>query len=109
MGNNREGDLYKVITVDGVSFEIYYGFYGDVEREHWEPMPVFPNFKKNAVYNGDGFAFATADQDVCEHFVPKKSVSNEGWCHDCNYFHLKEEFIGVCKCPQNKEKKEKLK
>ncbi len=102
MDRVKEGDLYKLITVGNIPFEIRYGFYGDIERAHCEPMPIYPNFVESPRYTIDGYPFVTADQEVCEHFKPKPKISSEGWCNDCEYLEKHEEFIGVCKCKKRK-------
>ncbi len=96
------GSLYKIITVENREFEIYYGYNSPFEREYWkEPTPIYPNFLKKPIYNDLGKPFARADQDICEHYLPKEEVSGEDWCNDCNYFETKEDIIGLCNCPEN--------
>ncbi len=102
MSSLKEGNLYKVLTVEGKTFEIRYGYYSDSEREIWEPTPLFPNFEKNPMYTDCGHSFVTAEQDVCEHFSPKPKISGENWCADCIYYGHGEEIIGVCKCDERK-------
>ncbi|MBQ3067338.1 MAG: hypothetical protein IJD18_04835 [Clostridia bacterium] len=67
----KEGDLYKVIVAHGKQFEIYYGFYEEIDRQNplAEPMEIYPNFAKHPQYTRDGFAFATAMQTPCKHFL----------------------------------------
>ena len=42
----KEGDLYKRIEIEGVTFLIYYGYSTEKEKEHgWEPAPQYPAFE----------------------------------------------------------------
>ena len=49
---HKEGDLYKVITAYGRSFEIKYGYYEEIDRKNpnVEPMEIYPNFIEKPVY-----------------------------------------------------------
>lgn len=95
----KEGDLYKIVEIEGYTFEIRYGYYEpELEREWNDPMPVFPNFLKEPLYTPSGRPFVTADQKICEHFSPKPKISGEDWCNDCEHLEKHEEFLGVCKC-----------
>ncbi len=104
MTDIKEGDLYKTLTVEGVTFKILYGYYSQAEREHWGPTPIFPNFEKFPLFTATGTPFVTAEQDVCEYYSPKERVSGENWCNDCEHFELREEIIGVCRCCERKNK-----
>ncbi len=108
MTNIREGDLYKIVEIEGCTFEIRYGYYDpELERGNIDPMPVFPNFLKEPIYTAEGHPFVTADQEICRHFKPKPKVSGEGWCNDCDHLEKYEEFIGICKCKKRKNYTEK--
>ncbi len=109
MDRIREGDIYKIVELDGVTFEIRYGYYGDIERAHCEPMPIYPDFIKNPQYAENGEMFVTADQEVCMYFKSKPKASGEGWCDDCEFFDKREDFLGVCKNGKNKKRLEKQK
>jgi hypothetical protein len=107
MPDVKEGDFYKTIEIGGRKLELRYGYYNpELERGRIEPMPIFPNFKKTPLFTIEGEAFVTADQDICEHFQPKQKISGENWCNDCVYLEKHEEFVGLCKCPHNREKTE---
>ena len=95
----REGDLYKTVSVFGEDFELRYGYYDpELERGKIEPTLIYPNFKEKPLYTDDGVPFVMADQDICEHFLPKPKISSEGWCNDCLHMEKHEEFIGLCRC-----------
>ncbi len=106
MSIHREGELYKILSVCGKSFEVHYGYYSETERNMWEPTPIYPNFTEHPVYTDEGRPFVTAEQAVCEHYKPKQMVSGENWCNDCKYFCTGEELIGVCNCSQRQIKGE---
>ena len=97
MNKIRDGDLYKVITVFGKTFELYYGYYDESERygKYHEPIPIYPSFIQDPLYTGDGYPFVTAMQDICPHF---QGSEGEDSCFACRHFVAGEELIGVCKC-----------
>ncbi len=103
MSGCREGDLYKKLTIEGREFEIRYGYYSEAERSLWGPTPVYPDFLKTPMYTENGFPYVTAEQSVCGHFQPKIRVSGEDWCHDCRFFRLGEEIIGICTCMEKRQ------
>ncbi len=103
VSSHKEGELYKIITIHGKAFPIYYGYHSEAERGRWEPTPLFPDFLLNATYTEDGQPYARADQDVCEHYQPKPTESGENWCNDCWHFLLGEDIIGICQCDKRKQ------
>ncbi len=98
MDKVTEGSLYKAITVENQTFHIYYGYYSDAERERWDPVPIFPNFRENPRFTEMGNPYTRADQDICECYEPKPKVSGEDWCNDCIHFRKGEDVIGTCQC-----------
>lgn len=96
--HHKEGDLYKVLTVHGVCFEIYYGYYEETDRQnpHVEPMEMYPDFLKNPVYSADGIPFATALQKPCEHFAGEADEDNT--CYQCAHYEGSVELLGLCRC-----------
>ncbi len=104
MTNIREGDLCKIVEIEGHIFEIRYGYYDpELERERNDPMPIYPNFLKEPQYTAAGYPFVTADQEICQHFHPKSNISGEGWCNDCRHLEKHEEFLGICRCPKRQK------
>ena len=101
----REGDLFKVITAYGKTFEIRYGYYEECDRhvKDAEPMEIYPNFILHPQYTDDGKPFVTEMQEPCECFDGKKD-ENSG-CGDCAFFKTCEELIGICNCPANESAK----
>ena len=75
---HREGELYKVVTVFGKTFELWYGYYEDYERENptVEPMPIYPNFRKEPLYTDEGEPFVTMMQDACPYYKGEKGHHN---------------------------------
>ena len=97
-----EGELYKIIRLFGVAFEIRYGFYEERDRSYRyaEPIPIFPDFIKSPCFTDDGMPFATAIQLPCSHFVGRENENNS--CEDCAYYRPCEELLGICICPSKK-------
>ena len=105
----KEGDLYKIITAHGKTFELYYGYYEEIDRhsKHSEPIEIYPNFIENPVYTDDGIPFATAMQDPCKHFKLGAGRSDDGednTCSHCRYYEKCEELLGVCRCKAKQQK-----
>ncbi len=102
----KEGELYKVITVHGKTFEIRYGFYEESDRNSSfaEPMEIYPDFIKQPHYTELGTPFVTAIQTPCENFSGETDENST--CEECSFYEHCEELLGICKCPQNKRKNE---
>lgn len=101
--NNSEGDLYKIVNVQGHTFELYYGYYEEIERKNpaIEPMPIYPDFLENPTYSNDGLPFVTKMQDACKHY--KGEMNKFGECAECQYYLHGDDLIGVCTCHHNKK------
>lgn len=50
----REGDIFEVLSVDGGTFEIRYGYYEDFEQDGSEPIPIYPDLAKTAIFGASG-------------------------------------------------------
>ncbi len=96
----REGDLYKRITVSGKTFELYYGYYEEFEREYNDPIPLYPDFSRQPCYTDDGEPIVTGMQDPCPYYNGKESGDS---CASCRFFENREELFGICTCPKNKK------
>lgn len=106
---HEEGELFKVITAHGKTFELYYGYYEEIDRhsKYNEPIPIYPNFIENPVYTDDGVPFVTAMQDPCKHYISKRGKCDEDdTCADCTRYEKCEELLGICCCPAKKISKE---
>lgn len=100
--NPKEGDLYKIYTVDSHTFEIRYGYYEENERGRVEPLPIFPDFVETPVYTKTGIPITTLLQIPCRHYRSGRPEAPDGWCGDCvHYDSVKDEF-GLCRCPYRK-------
>ena len=102
----REGDLYKVITAHGKTFEIYYGYYEETDRlsPYGRPMEMYPDFTENPVYTDKGLPFVTAMQKPCKYFKGEQYDGNT--CLQCSHYVRCEELLGLCKCSKNRKSKE---
>ena len=103
MNHIRDGDIYKVITLHGKTFEIRYGYYEEFEKEFGEPIPIYPDFLKFPSYTDNGSPFVTQMQDICQH---GESRFREGFCADCQYYQHGDDMIGICTHPANQRKNE---
>lgn len=97
-----EGELYKVLHIEGHSFPLYYGYYEKCDRDNpaVEPMPIYPDFLKEPRYTSGGFPFVTQMQDACRFFVGRAGPCGD--CADCRHFAHGAELIGICTCLDNK-------
>ena len=101
----REGDIYRVLRVDGKRFEILYGYYEEKDRisKYNDPIPIYPDFIKEPLYNQQGQPFVTEMQDMCEHFKGKMLVDI---CCGCTYYKKGDDLIGTCTCPLRERQNE---
>ncbi len=100
----REGALYKVVDLHGQQFPLYYGYYEEWERENpgVEPMPIYPDFLAQPQYTPEGFPFVTKMQDPCKHYQGEAGSYHD--CAECSYYRHGDELIGICVCPENKQR-----
>lgn len=99
---HREGELYRVIHAHGKSFEIYYGYYDDKDRQNpnSEPMEMYPSFKESPIYTDEGIPFVTAMQTPCHSFMGERE--GDDTCYQCAYYKGCEELLGICLCPSRR-------
>lgn len=95
----REGDLYRLVHIGGVTFPIFYGYYEDFERELHEPIPLYPDLLREPAYTEAGVPIVTGMQDICCYY---NGAENGDSCISCGYFEIAEDLFGLCACPQNK-------
>ena len=103
----KEGELYRIMDVEGVQLHIFYGYYHpESERGVIDPMPIYPDFTEAPMYTREGYPLVNADQPICPHFFLKPSAyeSDEGWCNDCVYLELYDACLGVCRCKYNRKR-----
>lgn len=98
----REGELYKIVRIQGHSFPLIYGYYEECDRQNpaVEPMPIYPDFARQPQYTHEGFPFVTQMQDACQFYQGKTRKFCE--CAECQFYFQGEELIGICTCLQNK-------
>lgn len=98
----KEGDLYRVVTVFGETFELRYGYYDDIDRSG-EPDVIYPDFTATPVYTREGEPFVTMMQDACDQFKGEGRRTDDTTCSECAYLKRGEEWFGICTCPRNKK------
>jgi len=98
----KEGDHYKTLCVGGTTFDLYYGFYDEIERysPYNELIPIYPDFSVCPQFTKEGFPFVTQMQDACEHFYGDPHARE---CHACHHFRHGDELIGICTCKSKRE------
>lgn len=99
----KEGDLYARIEHEGRTFELFYGYYEECDRQNpmVKPVPLYPDFVARPQYDNDGCPFATEMQDACELYVGKDP---DDGCYTCKYYRRVLDFIGLCTCEQRRKK-----
>lgn len=104
-GPPKEGDLYRIVTVFGKAFPLYYGYYEECDRQNplCEPVLLYPDFRKEPQYTEEGEPFVTEIQDACVHYRGAEKRTENSTCVDCGYFRKGEEWIGLCQCEQNRK------
>ena len=101
MKSKNEGDLYKIIIIDDIVFEIRYGYYEEKDRygKYNDPIPIYPDLVTYKKYNAEGYRIVTEMQDVCEHGEIRLG---EGICVECSFYKQIDDMIGLCKNQKNK-------
>ena len=102
---NREGDLYRVVTTFGKSFELRYGYYDEKDRqsELCEPAVIYPDFVKHPTFTDAGEPFVTLMQDACDCYHGSTRRTLDTVCADCRYLKRGEEWFGICTCATNRK------
>ena len=97
MRENKDGDFYKTVEIEGVRFDIYYGYESEsVKQRGWEPTPQYPDFSANPTYTPSGKRFQVAYGEICEKYQPIKKKTDMVCCQNCKLFSKKEDYIGLC-------------
>ena len=102
----KEGDLYRIVTAFGRSFELRFGFYDERDRQSplCEPAVLYPDFLKAPVFTRRGEPFATVMQDACDFYKGAPPKTPDTTCAECRYFKEGEEWFGICTCPKNRKR-----
>lgn len=100
---HEEGELYRVISAHGHTFELFYGYYEECDRQNdaVEPMPIYPDFLSHPIYTDRGLPFVTMMQDSCDYYVGRDTGEME--CADCEFYSHCEELLGICTHPDNRK------
>lgn len=98
----KEGDLYKVVELGGKRFELRYGYYEDCDRNDSkaEPIPIYPDLKKQPLYTDDGYLIVTLMQDVCDCYEGESG--DDADCSQCKQCIHCEELFGICKSDEKR-------
>ena len=101
----KEGDLYKVVTTFGKTFELRYGYYEECDRQSplCEPIVIYPDLLRAPVYTDEGMPFVTMMQDACKSYKGEAKCTPDTTCAECKYFQRGEEWFGICTGPRNKK------
>ena len=103
---HKEGELYKIITTFGKTFELRYGYYEECDRQSplCRPIVIYPDFQREPVYTDEGTPFVTMMQDACECYSGEAKRTADTTCAECECFQRGEEWFGICTCPKKKKK-----
>lgn len=101
----KEGDLYRVVTTFGKTFELRYGYYDEKDRQSdlCEPAVIYPDFAEHPTFTEQGEPFVTLMQDACDRYKGSTSRTPDTVCADCKYLARGEEWFGICTCPSNRK------
>ena len=98
----KEGDIYKIVKIDGYTFELRFGYYADFERETSEPVLLYPDLSEHKLYTNEGRQLVTAIQEPCVHYIGAGRRSGDECCCDCRYYIYPGEEIGICSYEENR-------
>lgn len=102
---HKEGELYKIVTTFGETFELRYGYYDERDRQNplCRPAVIYPDFIKEPLYTKDGRPFSTMMQGTCAHYAGVFQKTEDTTCAECRHFWRGEEWFGICRCEQNRK------
>ena len=102
---HQEGELYRVVTTFGKTFELRYGYYAECDRHNPLCLPavIYPDFLKEPLFTEEGMPFVTMMQDACMHYRGEAKRTPDTTCAECSYFQRGEEWFGICTCQKNKK------
>ena len=96
----REGDIYEVLSADGKTFEIRYGYYEDFERDGSAPIPIYPDLEKTPIYGVSSKRIVTFMQEPCGYYEPRVKDA-ETYCGCCKHYPNNKQMINACRCKEN--------
>ena len=94
----REDDIYEVLSADGGTFEIRYGYYEDFERDGSEPIPIYPDLTKTVIFGASGKRIVTHMQEPCSYFRPVSDDGAEQCCGCCQFYPNNMQMVNACEC-----------
>lgn len=99
---HSDGELYRIVTTFGKTFELRYGYYDERDRQSplCAPAVIYPDFLKEPLYTASGEPFVTMMQDVCSHYYGDGPPTPDTTCAECRHFARGEEWFGICKCAE---------
>lgn len=102
---HREGDLYKVVTTFGKTFELKYGYYEECDRQSplCEPVVIYPDFLSEPAYTDKGEPFVTMVQDACKNYEGEAILTSNTTCAECKHFLRGEDWFGICACSKKRK------
>lgn len=95
-----EGELYKVVTTFGKTFELRYGYYGENDGSN-QLYVIYPDFLAEPLYTDSGEPFVTVLQDACKSYRGENKKTPDTTCEECKYFRRGEDWFGICTCKRN--------
>ena len=100
MKKPSEGDLYEQVSVYGKTFEIYYGYYEEFEKNsiYNDPVPIYPDLISSPEYDDDGNRIVTQMQIACEKY---SGSLDEDSCGKCVHFKKGHKLFGLCTKDEN--------
>ena len=101
----KEGELYKVVTTFGKTFELRYGFYEERDRQSplCTPAVIYPDFIQEPLFTEKGEPFVTMMQDACGDYKGNTKRTPDSACAECKHFKQGEEWFGICTCEKRKK------
>ena len=88
--SHQEGELYKVVTTFGKTFELRYGYYDEIDRQNLlcQPSVIYPDFTLEPIYTDGGEPFVTMMQDACTGYKGENRKTSDTTCAECQYFRI---------------------
>ena len=108
---HKEGDLYKIVTTFGKTFELRYGYYEECDRQSplCKPVVIYPDFLGEPVYTDNGEPFVTLVQDACKSYKGEAKRTPNTTCEECKYFQRGEDWFGICTFSKNRRSDDSIK
>ena len=97
---HQEGELYRVVTTFGKTFELRYGYYDERDRQNplCAPAVIYPDFQQVPLYTDTGQPFVTVMQDAGNGFKGENEQTPDTTCAECQHFAQGEDWFGICNC-----------